>query len=311
MIIGNKIPQTIDYIDVILCLGQSNAGGRALSGRLANTLYNYRGISTGYPATRTSQTPYQSTNSNVYVYYKDYTSTTYNTVFSDDATWQTFNAGVNSRVQGTGFIGNSLSLSYALQEYTSKPVAVLFPVWGGTNLVGGTYSTSAPGYHRNDIARLSVDYINRGLRDLKTLFPNKVPRLVAVSWFQGENDAGNSINTLTYKDNFLRFKVFMDSFLKDAFTYKPYMWYLHKLQFQGTAYTQINTAFSQVCTENPDECVYVVLDAYPRRNQLTTAECNPIAFVAGSGNDDEHSSYIGQLSSGEIIANHIISRGIL
>lgn len=322
MLIGTKQPaQGITTAKVIIVLGQSNASGRAEVARLANTDYNYKGISTGYPSVRAGQAQYVTNPANVYTYWKGNSKTSAN-LAADNGSWTAYTAGSNGNgnanfdLATTGptynVFGSELSLATQLQESSGQEVYIIKCAVGGTSLTFNT-TTTDPGTWNYTLRNVAAEFfIKRGMRDLRTFRPNTFFELAGVVWWQGEQDATDNVSAATYQSEFMGMKQVIDNAIKESFTIKkPYLWNMVKVSFnRNAAEGVINTALANVVAANSD-CRLVNIDGYPRKMDLATDEASPVAvnYTSNSagGADNEHSSYIAQLAAGELIFNNIQS----
>ncbi len=314
MLFGTRSPVVLEPVYVFLELGQSNGHGPRFDDRFFNT-YNYKGVSTGYPAARVAQDQYEREPANFLTYYK-------NTVQSadqstDNGAWEPYNAGVNSSRQTTSTIqyyGTELSCGVTLQEHTGKTVCVIKAAFGTTALSSTATGSLAPGNWNTASRTVAIEYyLKRGIRDLQLLYPNRRIRVVGVNWWQGENDATNNISTATYKSQFYLLKAAIDTAIAGVVVQEfgqKHIWSVVKLEFyRSGAEGNINTALAQLDSENTD--VYLVDSTpYPQLDEMSAAERSPIAIGAPNavgGYDDNHTCQIGMFAVGEFQADNMIA----
>lgn len=314
MILGNKQEQELDEVYFIMLFGQSNADGRATAARLANVNWNYRGISTEYPASRTTQGVYSATPPNVYIYNKGNDSG-FNTEPPDNGVWELLNAGVNNSKKGSlpvGYIGVELSLATLLQEYSGRDIYIVKAGFFSTYLVSLTSLASGPGTWQYTNRHIAMEfYLRRAVRDFRAANPNKRPMPLCVYWWQGENDAVEGRTADQYAADFTDMRAYMDGVIRECFVMdegKDPLWIMSKLDFtQSAAEGVINTGITNYAASASN--VLVVDPApYPRRSDLTTAERLP---NDGGSSDNNHSSYIAMLAMGEIAADLVIDHGVI
>ncbi len=310
MIIGTQNDIDLDVVYFIMIFGQSNADGRATNVRLANTNWNYSGISLGYPATRTVEPIYSASPEQVFTYNKGYFPG-FNTAGNDNGIWQPLTAGTNSS-GAAGYFGVELSLSTNIRQHTGKPVYIVKAGFASTYLMYQAALASGPGAWQFTNRYIAMEYyLRRAMRDFRIQNPNKRAVPLCVYWWQGENDASEGRTSAQYKSDFNSMKSYMDNIIKQCFiieSNKSPLWILSKIDFtQSAAETVINTAFDELVFENSD-CVSVDPSPYPRRSDLTASERNP---GNGGTSDNDHSSYIAMLAMGEIAMQEIIDYGLL
>jgi hypothetical protein len=313
-----------DKAYVIFVLGQSNAAGRSEISRLANTQYNYKGISTGYPTVRVAQAQYVSNPSNVYIYYKGDGSLIDTNLFPDNGAWAAYSAATNATfdihatIPTANYFGPELSLATKIADATGKKVYIVKCAVGGTGLIFDT-ATSLPGVWNYVMSNLAMNYfIRRAARDLKIYDPGKKLVPLTVLWWQGEQDAINGASSATYQSEFAKLKTNIDNAILDSFNLRQsYLWNLVKLSYnRDAAETTINTAITNIVSANSD-CRTIDISAYPRKFDLSTGEASPVTANpttgittptnSAGGVDNFHASYIGMLSVGELAYANISS----
>lgn len=303
----NAVP---DKVYVIINMGQSNAQGSAVKARLANTQFNYNGISTGYPTVRVAQAQY-GTNPLVYRYYKPNPANTGMTIDIDRMALD-IGSWVNYYDNSLGIhFGHVLSLSTKITDATGRKVYIIDCAVNGTSLISGA-ATGSPGTWNYTLRIAAIEYfLKRGIRDLRTLEPNKEIQLLTVDWWHGEQDAANGATTSAYQTAMLDFKAYIDAAINQTFNIKShYVWNFVKISHnRNAAEALINTAFDNIVASVAN-CFAITVSSYPRRMDLTVAEASPITKASPNSvgsNDDEHGSYIMQLSAGELIYQNIVS----
>jgi len=314
MMIGNKQAQELDEVYFIMLFGQSNADGRATAARLANVNWNYRGISTGYPAPRTTQGVYSGTPPNVYIYNKGNNSG-FNTEPPDNGVWELLNAGVNNSKKGSlpvGYIGVELSLATLLQEYSGKDVYIVKAGFFSTYLYSLPVLASGPGTWQFTNRHIAMEfYLRRAVRDFRAANPNKRAVPVLKYWWQGENDAVEGRTADQYEGDLADMCSYMDGVVRECFVIdegKDPLWIMSKLDFtQSAAEGVINTGITNYAA-GADNVVVLDPAPYPRRSDLSAAEQLP---NDGGSSDNNHSSYIAILAMGELAAQEVIDHGII
>lgn len=322
MIFGTRIPDPPEEELCILVMGQSNADGRCTANRLANTSFNYKGISTGYPSARTSQAQYPYSPGSATTGLKTYFKTAFasDDQSLDNGSWQNYTIGTNNGHFGSiaaHRIGPEFSMGVKLNEYTGKTIWIIKVGYSSTNLVS-TATPGTPGNWNNTNRQIAMDYfVARAVRDFRTDNPGKRLRLLAVNWWQGENDANDGFSTATYTTQFNSFKSYVEGELYGHFVVpsnKLPIWNLTKLNFyQNANEGNINTALANIVAANSGFHL-VDSSAFPRCQDLSTAERSPISLGTPNSegsNDNQHSSYIAQLGVGEIMAQNVIDAGLV
>ncbi len=304
-LIGKKnIPKTATKVYVYIALGQSQIAGRAQSTRLSNTDYNYKGIAAGYPTVRSGQAQYSKTPSNVKIYKKPAGNSLFDHS-ADNGSWTDYNSDNNACTDGTAAqFAAELSASVSVADYTGLKVYIIKPAFGSTALDPSTASSNpSHNYLLSDVA--GRFWIERGLRDLRTLEPSAEIVLLPIDWGQGEADASFSVTKTQYKTDFYIYKKRIESSLRKYLSMPEFQsWTFTKLHFNLTAgETVINSAFNELITEIPN--TYLInIDSYPRKIELTSAQATPLTrgtpINSEGGDDDNHGSYISMLAKGEL-----------
>lgn len=316
MIWGSRHIDEIAFANVLVVMGQSNAVGRHENSRLANMDYNYHGISAGYPAVRDGQAQYTATPDGVYIYRKPGDRSANHSL--DNGAWTAYQAGSNSsNSDSSGLLsfGSELSAAVRLRQATGAPVYVIKCAFGGTGLARTNTGSNVPGNWQTNIRGLAMNYwLSRGIRDLKTYAPGLRPRIMGICWWQGEEDGQMGIGKDEYKDEFLDMQQYMLRTINGLFVVdKPPVWVVTKLRYLQTAGEGvINDALTELAGENAS-IELVDCSPYPKGNELTTQQAAPMNTGtpnSDGSNDDNHMSYIGRLSVGELWAGRIIEHWV-
>ncbi len=314
MILGNAgtAPSKAYFI---LLLGQSNADGRREPTRLQNTDYNYVGISTGYPSVRTSQAQYIADPAGVYIYRKSGVNT--DDFSPDDGTWQAYEAGVNSSYDDNAF-GSELSCASRIKALTGIDVYIVKCAFGGTGLSNANTASTLPGNWNPTIRYMAAEFwLRRAVRDFRTANPTIRPELLCVNWAGCEQDGVEGRTQSVVEAQFASFKSYMDRVIEGCFVIdnaRKYIWNLATLKFnENAAEAVINDAIAAIDSTYTD--VYRCnVQPYPQGDALTTAEAAPLTVGlpnADGGLDNNHISYIGQLSLGELQFANIQTAGLI
>lgn len=320
MLIGTRYNTPPEDALFVIIMGQSNAAGYDVRARLANTDYNYQGIADGFPTVRAAEPQYVSSGvvPGVEIYFK--TNDPADDQSLDDGSWQPLELGVNN-CQNSGAweaVGFDLSLCTKLNEYTGKTIYLIKCAYPGTALTSTITPNNPPGNWNNTNREDFINYYaSRALRDFRIANPTLRPKLLAINWWQGEHDAMNAISKATYKTQFASFKTYIETNLRTMFVTDndalP-IWNLVKLHFRVDAdEAVINDALTELVAEN--DGFYLIESAnYPRTENLTAQEASPITVGdpnSAGGSDNNHNSYITQLSVGELIFDNIITAGLI
>lgn len=300
------------FIPVVLDLGQSNDTGRAESTRLANTDFNYQGIATGYPTVRAGQAQYSGQNDNVRIYWKGRATGTLDVTWSpDNGVWQSMNAGVNTSMDTLTLsqFGIEVSLGEQLNQHFNQQIQIIKCAFGNTSL-DGVHNPAANGnWSASGTCRsIALDYfIERGINDLKAEFPGTDIKIVGIIWHQGESDR-DPLQFADYVTNFATFRSYIEAgLLAIDSTFTDPDWYLTKIHYSLTA----NEASLNAQIDLIPDVNLLEISTYPRKQDMTTAEAAPTALGtpnSNGGEDDIHSSYITQLSKGELASTIIKSK---
>lgn len=313
MLLGSATTMPPDEVYFVILLGQSNADGRAMATRLANTQYNYKGIAAGYPAVRAAQDQYTITPPGVYVYFKTAFASADQSL--DDGAWAPLEIGVNNCHSGASainFVGPELSLCTRLHDITGKEIRLIKCGYSDTGLTS-TITNSSPAGNWNSASRNAamLYFVDRAMRDFRSENPTKRAVLLGVNWWQGENDGSNAISQATYETQFASLLAFVKNHIYSGFVIEDEpIWNLVKLDFnRNAAEATINAALAAIVAANTG---FYLVDPtpYPQEIELSAAEALPLPV--GSPNaegrtDDAHASYIMQLAVGEYMADNIIA----
>jgi hypothetical protein len=239
-----------------------------------------------------------SSPTDVNVYYKpDYTT-------ADNGAFQQLVEGsANTRepdnaTTGTsgayGMVGNRIA------ALSPNPVYVIAAGDGGTALKQGLttpdwYQLSSGGCYDVAVNR----YFKVAYPKIVAANPGKTIR-VAICWHQGESDAGDNTATSQYATNFAALITALRA-SHPSLQSAPLI--ITKLYFNISANeATINSAFQAYADSNPSTTFIVDISAYPRKQDLTTAQKGGIATA---GSDDQHTSYLGMQAKAVQIFNHI------
>jgi len=262
---------------IVLILGQSNAAGRAEVSRLSNKYYNPMN--------------YVANPKRVKIYDKGNMAD--RDLSKDNGSWKDYYAGVNSNTDGSPLnnFGPELSLSQLITRYKNGNVYIIKAAFGGTAL-SPNIPTMYPGNWTDNNLSIAMEYYFKpAMRDLHVNEPNSNVHFLGVIWWQGESDAAAGISASIYKEQFTILKNHADEYLSKEFKY-PYKWVLIGLNYkQDTNEAAINTALKSLSGK---DTYFIPTLAYPRKMDLTQSQKWPVE----SERDDNHSSYIAQLSVG-------------
>ena len=310
MILYGKASTPPTTADFIITMGQSHAMGRQEPTRLQNTNYNYKGIGAGYPTVRSGQDQYVLNPSGVYIYEKFLPGGPTDPTSVDDGSWAPYVAGTNSTYRGKAF-GPELSCATRISDQTGNSVYIVKCAFGGTGLSNTCVSSSSPGNWNTALRIIAAEnYLRRAMRDFRTANPTIRPRLLAINWWQGEQDAVESISSAVYQAQYALFRTYWQGIIQGLFVEQDFAWNVTKLKFNENANeATINSALAAIASTYAD--TYLV-DAtpYPQGDSLTVSEASPMATgtpTTDGGNDDNHVSYIGILGVGEYMADNIIA----
>jgi hypothetical protein len=309
----------------ILHMGQSNGDGNAQGERLANTLWNYRGLLQNWPATRTTEAQYSATPADVFIYNKQ-------NVFDgpwmdDDGAWEAYTIGAsgNSRNRISSgqvtYFGHEAILAQDIVNATGKEVFILKPSFSDTPLSVTLTSPTGPGPWNNVCRTLAAQaYIARAVRDFAAFRPGVRLKIVGVSWWQGENDANGGRTSAQYQADFALFRSMIAPVIEAHFVIDDApVWNIVALDFlQTAAEGVINTALQAICTAYGYNYVDDHIGKSTRKRDLTVAQADPLTKGvnittpnASGGLDDNHTGYIGHQLVGQRCFANIQSAGLL
>jgi hypothetical protein len=326
MIAGSSA-NAADWVPVTLHIGQSNGDGNAQWERLSgNADYNYHGIKDLYPAVRSGQPQYTISPTGVHIYFKGGAQA--RQWMDDDGVWRVYamtnTNGYQRNVHNTGqkgYFGHDGILAQLIQAATGKDTYIIKPAWG-TTMIDSNFTSLEPGCWVNaSLAVATQAYIARAIRDFAAYAPGKRPRIVNVSWWQGEGDATNGMSTADYLASLEIVYEVINSALAQNFVIdadKPPTWNFVGLNFINPATPAlINAALSQMATNTGQYYVDSHLGFGGQglnKSTLSVAEASPLAVGnpnASGGLDDEHSSYIAHQFVGESCFENLTASGIL
>ena len=316
-------PNTSSVVEIpcVLYMGQSNMDGCGESTRLANTLWNYKGILAGWPATRVAQAQYVTTPSGVHVY--DKLAPQGDDPMLDNGVWEPYVAGVNSRnvaaigAPARSMFGTECILSQCIADHTAGDVAIIKPAFAGVGLLPTTLNTPPGPY--NYIARTiaMLAYVKRATETWAAYNPGTRLKLIGVVWWQGESDANASVTGANYVIELTSLYNFFNAALQSYFvmTRAP-VWNFVALDFYRTAAeTDINSAVQTFAAAQGQYFINAHVGKSLQKQELTVAQANPIAKGTPNnsvGNpDDEHSNYIAHELVGESAFNNFVAAGAL
>jgi len=316
-------PTTSSVVEVpcVLYMGQSNMDGCGQSERLANTLWNYKGILAGWPATRVAQPQYVAAPAGVHIY--DKLAAQGADLMLDNGVWEPYVAGVNSRnVAGPAspalvMFGTECMLSQCIADHTGGDVAIIKPAFAGVGLLPTTLNTP-PGpfnYIARTIAMLA--YVKRATETWAAYQPGTRLKLVGVVWWQGESDANVGVTGAAYVTALTNLYNFFNAALQSYFvmTRAP-VWNFVALDYYRTpAETDINSSVQAFAAAQGQYFIDAHVGKSLQKQELTVAQASPLAKGAptnASGNDDnEHSNYIAHELVSESAMNNFIAAGAL
>jgi hypothetical protein len=185
-----------------------------------------------------------------------------------------------------------------------------------TGLSRSLTNSQLPGNWNNASREVAVEYyLKRAVRDLRIAYPTRRLKLLAVNWWQGENDGAGNIPSADYQRQFLEMKNYVDKAIAGLFVQdKKHIWNLTKLDYNRNAgEATINSAIDALAAAYDD--IYTVNAAgYPQSDELSPSEASPVAVGAPNANgwtDDNHSSYISMLAVGEQQFANIQAAGLI
>jgi hypothetical protein len=315
MIFGNAATAAPPKAYFIILLGQSNADGRREPTRLQNTDFNYKGIAAGYPTVRSGQAQYVAAPSGVYIYRKTGVNT--DDFSPDNGSWQAYEAGVTSSYDDNAF-GSELACATRIKDTTGTDAYIIKVAFGGTGLSNTNTASTVPGNWNPTVRYMAAEFwIKRALRDFRTSNPTVRPELLCINWAQGEQDGVEGRTAAVYEAQFAALKTYMERIVGECFVVdndRRYIWNIANLKFnENAAEAVINTALTNIVATYSDAYLCDITP-YPQGDALTVAEAAPLAVGlpnADGGLDNNHISYIGQLSMGELQYENIVAAGLI
>lgn len=313
-----------NYVPALFDLGQSNGDGNAQSERLANTLWNYKGISNNvWPTTRVAEAQYVTNPSGVDIFNNQHGSG-FQDWFTPTGAWQPYVMGTNSRNrtftgQDTYFGMSAIAAQYT-QDVTAGNVAIIKPSFPGVGLLNTTSSID-PGPWLNICTTIATQaYIKPAAALYSAYRSGAILYPAAINWWQGEGDANAAVSTAAYKAGMLTMMNTVNFFINAYYPIRVQpIWNLVAIDVRTANGNLINTALSQLATDIPTvRYIDVHLGKSLWKNELTVAQASPLTKGindvtpnAAGGLDDDHSNYIAQQLVGETIAKNVIAAGIL
>lgn len=307
-------------VPTIILLGQSNNDGAMQATRLANTLWNYKGILANWPNTRVAQAQYVYNPSNVHIYNR--AAAQASDWRADTGAWQAYQAGVNSRnvttASNTVLFGNECYLAQCIQDVHGGQVAIIKPSFAGVGLLP-TSVTVAPGPFNNISRDIAMQiYLQRAVRDYAAYNPGHVLDPVCVVWWQGEAEASLASGTAAYQAAWLEMYPLIRDSIRSLFPIRrDPVWNLVKLDFyRNAAETNINTALSNCAAAIPSG-YYITSHTGKslQKQELTAGQASPLTKGSPTnitGNDDDaHSNYIAGQLVAEEIRNNLVTEAII
>jgi hypothetical protein len=326
MLFGNRNTDEPEVAYCIILAGQSNNDGSAISERLLGD-FGYKGILDGYPLDRTALNPvpdlYDRTPSGVYIYNLQRTDD--NLWYTDDGVWEAYEATNNGNARNRavrnsdGRYGAELGAAVQIADYTGKEVFIVKPAWGATALAQGDTGASLPGPWLYQCLHLHGLYIQRAVRDFATFRPGVRLKVVHWHWWQGERDATqgrtqaqyyNDLNTLMPQ---IRRHIYSHFVIQVG---QEPLFQFTKLKANETAAEDtISAAIEQYVNEHAD-ARFLDVDGltgeyFPKLEDLTVAEQDPLPLNSGPYPDDLHASHIYVDAVGELTVLNDIAAGLL
>lgn len=311
---GNETSSVVE-VPCVVYMGQSHCDGAFQSERLANTLWNYKGILAGYPNTRTTQEQYVADPAGVHIWNRSAAQASDWSL--DTGAWEPYEAGVNSRnvttASNTVLFGPECFVSQGIADHTGGEVAIIKPAFAGVGLLPTTI-TVAPGPWNNNSKHIALqNYIRAGVRDWAAYNPGTRLKLVGVVWWQGEAEVGSGTSGASYVADLLKLYTFLNEVFQSYFVLDRLpSWHFVSLDSHRNATEGgINTAV-EAFADARSNCYFI--DDHKgkslRKSELTAAQDDPLTKGSptnASGNDDDsHCNYIaGQLVGERIVSNMI------
>lgn len=299
--------------------GQSNPDSAAQSERLANALWNYKGILAGYPNTRVAEPQYVANPAGVHIYNRSAAQASDWSL--DTGQWEPYEAGVNSRnvttASNTVLFGPECILSQCIADYTGGEVAIIKPAFAGVGLLPTSLNT-APGPFNNVARTIALQvYMERAVRDWAAYNPGTRLEIVGVIWWQGETDANLGVTGANYVADLTKLYNVMNAGFRRMFvTRRDPVWNFVSLDFnRSAAEIDINSAVSAFATAQGQYFIDDHMGKSLQKDELTAAQDDPLTKGAptnASGNDDDnHSNYIAVQLIGESAFNNLVTEGVI
>lgn len=309
----------VTVVPCIVCLGQSNMDGAAQSERLANTLWNYKGILSGYPSTRVAQAQYTAAVTGAHIYNRSAAQASDWSL--DDGQWEAYEAGVNSRnvttASNTVLFGPELIVAQGIIDHAGGEVAIIKPAFAGVGLLPTSLNV-APGPYNNVSRTIALQvYLERAVRDWAAYNPGTRLEIVGVVWWQGETDANLGVTGANYVADLLKFFDVMNAGFKRMFvTRRDPVWNFVSLDFaRSAAEIDINSSVETFAAAHGGYFVDVHMGKSLQKDELSAAQDDPLTKGAptnASGNDDDnHSNYIAVQLIGEQVVENLITEGVI
>lgn len=308
---GNQTSSVVEVPGIIM-LGQSHNDGVFQSERLANTLWNYKGILTGYPNKRVSQEQYVADPAGVHIWNRSAAQASDWSV--DSGAWEKYEAGVNSRnvVNGSNNVlfGCENFIAQGIIDEVGGEVAIIKPAFEGIGLLP-TSTAVLPGPYNNVTKHIAVQtYIQPAVRDWAAYNPGTRIKPVGVLWWQGEAENGAGTSGSAYVADLLKLYTYMNEVFRSHFVLDrlPAWQFVSMDYYRNATENGINTAV-EAFADAREGCYFI--DDHKgkslQKQELTLEQASPLAVGTpnASGNDDnEHSNEIaGQLISERFVAN--------
>jgi len=314
-------------VPLIVNLGQSNNDGNAQSERLANTLWNFKGISdVAWGTTRTTEAQYVTNPAGVKIFFKQ-RGTGNQEWHTNNGVWQDYVMGTNSRNrlsagQATYFDHSAITAQQII-DIRGGEVAILKPSFPGTSLAVNATNSIEPGNWLNVCRTIATEaYLKRAATAFTTYRPGQTLKPVAINWWQGEGDANNSRTTAQYTADFLSMYNSVNAVINSSYPIsvtEPPVWNLIAIDVRTAEGDQINNALIALAASLP-RCYYVNIHIGKTlwKQELTVAQASPltkgindVTVNAAGGIDDKHSNHIAHQLIGEQIRKNIYAAGVL
>lgn len=241
-------------------------------------------------------TPYTVDPKQIHIYYKpDYTAT-------DNGAWFPLIVGsiltVEPDLPSFRVFGGYVTAAIKMQSMLNRPVYIIPTGDGGTVMnTLGTYRTWNPATSGECYQVATERYFTPAISKLMTDFPGR-QIVIFRAIHEGETDAGQSRS----QANFL---ADVQSFENSLRAYNPLLLFapvaVCEIFYMDTAAEDtINAAWTQFVNADPGRVKWVQTSDLKRKVDLTTTEKG--SLTATTGADDEHLSYLAQVTKGLRIA---------